>query len=84
MSEVKNFRIVGEIVKPNLKTGFRREIRALKPEDALEEIYKEIGSRHKARRFQIRVLKVEEIKPEEIEDPTIRKLALGETQKELK
>jgi len=27
---------------------------------------------------------VEEIKPEEIEDPTIRKLALGETQKELK
>jgi len=31
MSEVKNFRVVGEIVKPNLKTGFRREIRALKP-----------------------------------------------------
>jgi len=77
MSEVKNFRVIGEIVKPNLKTGFRKEVRALKPEDALEEVYKEIGSRHRVRRFQIRVLKVEEIKPEEIEDPTVRKLALG-------
>jgi len=81
MGEVKNFRVIGEIVKPNLKTGFRKEVRALKPEDALEEIYKEIGSRHKVRRFQIRVLKVEEIKPEEIEDPIIKRLALGETLK---
>ncbi len=79
MGEVKNFRIVGKIVKPNLKTGFRKEIRALKPEDALEEVYKEIGSRHRVKRFQIQVLKVEEIKPEEIKDPTIRKMALGKT-----
>lgn len=80
MSEVKvkTFRVTGEIVKPNLRTSFRKEVRALKPEGAIEKIYKEIGSKHRAKRFQIRIKKVEEIRPEEIESPAIRKLAMGE------
>ncbi|RLI18541.1 50S ribosomal protein L18a, partial [Candidatus Bathyarchaeota archaeon] len=40
--------------------------------------YMEIGSKHKVKRYHIKILKVEEIKPEEAEDPIIRKLALGE------
>jgi ribosomal protein L20A (L18A) len=40
MSEVKIFRVTGEINKPNLKTKFQKEIRALKKEDA------EIGRAH--------------------------------------
>jgi len=76
--KVKVFRVTGEIVKPNFQTRFRKEIRALKPEDAVEKIYKEIGSKHRAKRFQIRINEVKEIGPEEIESPLIKKLTLGE------
>lgn len=78
MSEVKVFRVTGEINKPNYKTSFRKEIRALKPEHAIEKVYKEFGSRHRAKRFQIKIVKVEEISPEEIESPIIKRLTLGE------
>ena len=80
MSEVKVFRVTGEIKKPNFQTNFRKEIRALKPEDAVETIYKEIGSKHRAKRFQIKIVKVEEIGTEEIENPLIKKLTLGEAE----
>ena len=78
MSEVKVFRVVGEIKKPNYRTSFRKEIRAVKPEEAVERVYAEIGSRHRAKRFQIKILRVEEIDPEEIQDPVVRRLTLGE------
>lgn len=78
MSEVKVFRVTGEIIKPNYQTKFRKEVRALKSEDAKEKIYMEFGSKHRAKRFQIRIKKVEEISAEEIQDPTIKKLTLGE------
>jgi len=81
MSEVKVFRVTGEIRKPNYQTGFRKEVRAVKPEDAVETIYKEIGSKHRAKRFQIKITKVEEVPPEEIESFTIRKLTLGESER---
>ncbi len=80
MSEVKVFRVEGRITKPNYNTGFRKEIRALKPEDAVERVYKEIGSKHRAKRVQIKVLKVEEISVDEITDPAVKKLSLGEKQ----
>lgn len=79
MSEVKTFRVTGEITKPNFQTSFRKEVRALKPEDAVELLYKNIGSKHRAKRFHIRIIKVEEVKPEEIESPIIKKLAQGES-----
>ena len=78
MSEVKVFRITGKIDKPNWKTNFKKEVRALKPEDAVEKIYKELGSKHRAKRFQIKVLEVKEISSEEVTNPIIKKLATGE------
>ncbi|MCW3985995.1 MAG: 50S ribosomal protein L18Ae [Candidatus Bathyarchaeota archaeon] len=78
MSEVKVFRVTGEIAKPNWRTPFKKEIRALKPENAKEKIYMELGSKHRAKRFQIKIFKIEEIPPEEIESPLIRKLTLEE------
>ena len=78
MSEVKIFRVIGRITKPNFKTDFEKEVRALKPDQAMEKVYMELGSKHRVKRFHIKILKVEEIKPEEAEDPIIRKLALGE------
>jgi len=78
MSEVKVFRVIGEIRKPNFQTDFRKEVRALKPEDAKEKVYMELGSKHRVKRFQIKIVKVEQISLEEIESPLIKKLALGE------
>ena len=78
MSDVKVFRVSGQIAKPNWKTNFEKEIRALKPEDAVEIVYTEIGSKHRAKRFQIRIRTVEEIKPEDIKDPILKKFVLGE------
>jgi large subunit ribosomal protein LX len=78
MSEVKIFRVTGEINKPNFKTAFKKEIRAVKKEDAVDRVYKEIGSKHKAKRFQIKILKVEQISLEEVTDPIVKKMSLGE------
>lgn len=75
---VKVFRVIGKIAKPNYKTDFQKEVRAVKPEDAVETVYKDIGSKHKAKRFQIKIIEVKEISPEEIKNPLIRKLTLGE------
>lgn len=78
MSEVKVFRVTGEIRKPNLKTRFRKEVIAVKPEHAVEKVYTELGSKHRVKRFHIKISNVEEISPQEIEDPLIRKIVIGE------
>lgn len=70
------FRVTGEIVKPNLNTTFKKEVRALKPEHAKEIVYMELGSKHRAKRFQIRISAIEEVAPEDIQSPIIRKLTL--------
>ena len=40
---------------------FEKEIPATRLRDALEKIYCDLGSRHRAKRFQIKILEVEEI-----------------------
>ncbi len=77
MSEVKVFRVIGKIRKPNFQTEFRKEVRALKPENAVEKVYMLLGSKHRVKRFQMRIFKVEEIAPEEIEDIIVKKLTQG-------
>ncbi|MCD6529124.1 50S ribosomal protein L18a [Candidatus Bathyarchaeota archaeon] len=76
MSEVKVFKVTGKIFKPNFKTNFQKEVRALKVEHAVEEVYKELGSKHRVKRCHIKITSVEEVKPEEIEDPVIKRLTL--------
>ena len=77
MSEIKVFRVLGKIRKPNFQTEFRKEVRALNPEDAVEKVYMLLGSKHRVKRFQIKIFKVEEIAPGEIEDMIVRKLTPG-------
>lgn len=78
MSEVKIYRVSGRISKPNFQTSFKKEMRALKPEEVTERIYKEMGSKHKVKRFQITILKIEEIKLDEVTDLAVRKLTVGD------
>jgi len=75
---VRNFRVEGLIRKPNWKTKFRKEVRAVRPEDAVEKVLMELGSKHRVKRCHIKILDVVEIEPEELEDPVLRKIALGE------
>jgi large subunit ribosomal protein LX len=75
---MKAFKVTGEINKPRLNTPFVKEIIAEKSEHAVEKVYSEIGSKHRVKRFQIKVSKVEEISPEEIENPVLKKLVSGE------
>jgi large subunit ribosomal protein LX len=64
MSEVKKFRITGEIKKGVSKIPFSVEFNALRKEHALQRLYAEMGSRHRARRFEIRIRDVKESKEE--------------------
>jgi len=77
MSEVKVFRVIGKIRKPNFQTEFQKEVRALKPEDAVEKVYMLLGSKHRVKRFQMTISQVEEIGPEEIEDVLVKKMTSG-------
>lgn len=62
MVEVKTFRITGEVKKAQATIPFALEIRATKDRDAIESLYADLGSRHKARRREIKVKKIEELK----------------------
>ncbi len=64
MSEVRKFRITGEIRKAKMKIPFSVEYSALKQEHALQRLYSEMGSRHRARRFEIKVSDIKESKQE--------------------
>lgn len=67
MSGTKIFRVSGRIDKPGLYAPitFNKEITAAKEAHALETVYAELGSRHRAKRFQIKINSVEEVVPEE-------------------
>lgn len=69
------FRVKGEVFDPKMCTPFVKEIRALKPEDAAEKVYAELGSRHRVKRYHIRISKIEEIKPKEATNLVIQKLS---------
>jgi large subunit ribosomal protein LX len=78
MNKLKIFRVTGEILKPNLKTSFRKEIIAEKPDHAKERVYAELGSKHRVKRHHIKITNIEEIAPQDIENPLLKKLAMGE------
>jgi large subunit ribosomal protein LX len=75
---VKVFRVTGEIRKPKLATPFAKEIVAEKPEHAVERVYAEIGSKHRVKRCFMKISAVEEISPDQIENPILKKIVAGE------
>jgi large subunit ribosomal protein LX len=75
---VKIFKVTGEVCKPKLNTQFAKEILADKPEHAVERVYAEIGSKHRVKRVFMKINAVEEISPEEIKNPILKKIVTGE------
>ena len=74
MSEIKIYRIVGTYIKKHKKYLFRKEVRALKKEDALEKAISQITSIGILRR-QITIQEIKEITVEESQDYLIRELS---------
>ena len=74
MSEIKIFRIIGTYSKNHKKYLFRKEIRALREEDALEKALSQITSIGIYRR-RIKVQEIKEISIEECQDYLIRELS---------
>jgi len=74
MSEIKIWRITGTYWKGNKKYLFRKEVRALKKEDALEKAISQITSIGLFRR-QVNIQEINEITPEECEDYLIKELS---------
>jgi len=62
LSESKRYIVSGEIMKPNFfaPMKFRKEITATKQAQAIERIYTDMGSKHRAKRYEIRILDVQE------------------------
>jgi ribosomal protein L20A (L18A) len=73
MSEIKIFLIIGNYKKNHKKYLFRKEVRALKEEDALENVLCQITSIGIYRR-QITIQEIKEISPDEAQDHLIREL----------
>lgn len=75
---MKVYRVTGEIRKPNLRTPFTKEVLTDKPEHAVEKAYAEIGSKHRVKRFYMKILSVDEVSPENIANPILKKMVVGE------
>ncbi len=74
MSEIKIYRIIGNYIKNHKKYLFRKEVRALKEEDALEKVLCKITSIGILRR-QTTIQEIKEISLEESQDYLIRELS---------
>ena len=74
---MKVYRVTGEIRKPNLRTPFAKEVLADKPEHAVERAFAEIGSRHRVKRFYMKIINVEEVSPDDIQNPILKKMVVG-------
>lgn len=77
MNEVKIFRISGFYTRNRIKYLFRKDVRAIKEEDALEKVLTLITSTGLLRR-QIKIEKIEVIKPEETGDMVLREISTTE------
>ena len=79
MSEVKIFKISGKMLLSHDRfpewRKFTLYVRALKESHALEKVYSELGSRHKLKRYHIKIEKVEEVPLESVEDLNIIRLS---------
>ena len=57
---MKKFKITGEVRKARLRIPFSVEYAAMSQEHAMQRLYAEMGSRHRARRFEIKVMEIRE------------------------
>ncbi|MHA2357160.1 MAG: 50S ribosomal protein L18Ae [Candidatus Heimdallarchaeaceae archaeon] len=78
MSSVKTYHISGEFKKRKRKIPFGKYIRALNVEDAVEQVFSVVGSKHRVKRNVIFIdeKNIREItEPDEIKDSVVKAFA---------
>ena len=58
---VKTYEVSGKMKIKNRWNKFSMTVRALKPEHAIERVFSLLGSRHKLKRFDIKIEEVREL-----------------------
>jgi len=69
---MKVYRISGTFLMGNSNQIFTKEIIGKGKSEALELLYSDLGSKHNVNRRNIKIEKITEIKPGNIEDPIVR------------
>lgn len=72
---VKVFRLQGVFGQKGTQQKFTKDVRATTPEQAKEKIYTDIGSKHKAKRYLIKINSLEEIKPADTKSLVVGQLS---------
>jgi large subunit ribosomal protein LX len=76
--KTKIFRIQGKFVMGDGLQPFTMELKATNEEEIREKIYSIFGSKHHINRNQIKIREIQEISPEEVQNPLIKALSSTE------
>ena len=76
--QVKNYQITFERKPVKLKKSYQVEVRALTEEQALEQAYSRIGSKHRIPRGLLKVTSIKEISAENIRNSVLREIATND------
>ncbi|MCE4618585.1 MAG: 50S ribosomal protein L18a [Desulfurococcales archaeon] len=80
MSDVKIYLVSGEMMLSHDRfpewRKFSIYVRAVKPEDAIEKVYSDLGSRHKLKRYHIKIKEVKEVSLDEVDDLRVVRLSM--------
>ena len=68
---MKAFRVTGSFRMGREKENFTKEVASKDKKGAMEFILSDLGSKHKVKRYDIQIDKVQELKPEEITDAVV-------------
>ncbi len=68
---MKAFRVTGSFRMGREKENFTKEVASKGKKEAMEFILSDLGSKHKVKRYDIQIDKVQELKQEEITDAVV-------------
>lgn len=71
---MKVFRVTGTFRMGHITTPFSLEVVAADAKGAEDRVLSTLGSRHRVNRHQVALAKVEEVRPDQIQDPAVEKM----------
>ena len=74
---MKAFRVTGKFKMGKQMLGFNKEFAVADRKLVEEKVYAEFGSKHRAKRRDIKIEKVEELTPDKVVNTSIRMLLEG-------
>ncbi|MBR4571137.1 50S ribosomal protein L18Ae [Methanobrevibacter sp.] len=70
----KIYRVKGTFVMGDEYHNFTKEFKATCEDDVTEKIYSRFGSKHGINRNQISIESIDEIAPEDVQDPIVKEI----------